>query len=246
MTPLKPLFPSHLNLELFETTSYTTSSIVPDFKNYQDLPSLDDAAKPWDFRVFFYLFFKNDDFCAGVEYFLACALQQLSYSDVYLKSLGKNVKNDEKMICGTNFLHLSAKKAEFWNCQAKDFYKDLFDSVKINFFSQEQLKSLQNLEISYFFDLDQNELSHVLVISEFERMIKNHTGKFCKLTKNYSEKTEKNVLNAIIQKHIAYNPEMITSRHLDGSLLVALFYDSSGVSSVYWEHTRKIRPFFHE
>ena len=58
-----------------------------------DLPSLDDAPKPWDTRVLTRLLNSNDDRCAGVEYFLAVLLQSLTYSQEYILSSYSNSSN---------------------------------------------------------------------------------------------------------------------------------------------------------
>ena len=80
-----PLFPSFSpDLEPPSPEKVSPQGTPEPYRLISDLPSLDDAAKPWDLRVISKLLGSNDDLCAGTEYFLASMLQALMYSQDYI------------------------------------------------------------------------------------------------------------------------------------------------------------------
>ena len=71
----------------------------------------------------------------------------------------------------------------------------------------------------------------MLLISQFEELISKNTGKNCIIQRNYSERISKDMLKANISKLSAYTPNILSCSHIDGSVLIALFFDSSSPAS---------------
>ena len=87
VSQLHPLFPSLLSQDLdpLPATEKVSPQATPEpYRLIADLPSQDDAPRPWDLRVISALLGSNDDLCAGTEYFLASMLQTLMHSQDYI------------------------------------------------------------------------------------------------------------------------------------------------------------------
>lgn len=83
---LHPLFPSFSSeIEPVSDIEKISPQATPEpYKLISDLPSLDSAPKPWDFRVIAKLLNSNDELCACPEYFLASMMQAIGYSQDYI------------------------------------------------------------------------------------------------------------------------------------------------------------------
>lgn len=242
MTPVKPLFPAGMP-EGFETTSNTTVSNIADLmRSSQDLPSLDDAAKPWDLRIFSYLFSNCPDRLAKNEYFFACILQQLAYSQNYLSNFTLPKNTQTRILQGSDPMAIDALNCSFLGTSVKDYLYKIYNTIVFPIPTGSSTKKGSLKEISYFCNIEKHELERMVLIARFEELIRSHTGKACVLNRNYSEMLSKPVLVGRIQKFLAYTPEVVTTKHMDGSTLVAMFFDSTGVTTSVWEHTKKIRP----
>ena len=245
-TPVKALYPSSIVQEGFDALSYAASSIFNEaIRSAQDLPSLDDAPKPWDFRAFTYLFFLHSDRCAGIDYFALCALQHLSYSGLYLSTPIPSKKSIEHIENAAETLSLQLKDIHFCNTEAKEYCAKIYSLARL-YIPCISVNDFSNAEISYFFSMNKHELDRMIMISSFENMIRKHTGKTCVIQKDFSESLSKSEFISRLEKRMAYDPEIISSRNIDGSLLLAVFFDYSSLELSKWEHPRKIRPLFQE
>lgn len=240
-TPSKPLFPSNIVSEVLETMSYAASTVINDpIRTYQDLPSLDDIPRPWDFRVFNYLFNQNDDNNANIESFIISALQHLSYSQLYLSQPLNPIETKPEILWGSDFLQFISNQSYFYAQSAKEYFYKIFNYLKPFPVKEDLFKPPGEPEIGLFFDFAPYELHYMLLINRFQEMITKATGKVCALDKNFTESLLRPVLNASVQKILAYSPDILTSYHSDGTLLIAVYFASS--STVTWEHAVKVRP----
>ena len=244
--PCRPLFPSWLVHEALETTSNTTVSYNGEFtRQLGDLPSLDDAAKAWDFRVVEYLAGRADDQAATVEYFLVSAVQQLKNYQEYLDRREIEDVASETLYCGNDFLKLPYRNAGFVDGPAYVALYELYDNFNFPIMPDRSSQFISSDNANFFFDIDKNELKWMIMINRFEEIIANHTGKKTVINREYCEKLSKPVLNATIQRLLKYNPECVFTKH-DGATLLGFLFDSSSVPSSSWEHSKKIRPNFRD
>ena len=244
--PCRPLFPSWLVHEALETTSNTTVSYNGEFaRQGADLPSLDDAAKAWDFRVVDFLMGRADDQAATVEYFLVSVVQQLKNYKDYLDKRDVEDANLEVLYSGNDFLKLPYKAAGFVDGPAHAALYQLYDNFNFPIVLDRSSQFISSENANFFFDIDKNELRWMIMVNRFEEIISSHTGKRTVINREYCEKLAKPVLNATIQRLLKYNPECVFTKH-DGATLLGFLFDSSSVPSNTWEHSKKIRPNFRD
>ena len=244
--PVKALYPSGLISEGFDSLSCAASSFPNEaIRSTQDLPSLDDAPKAWDFRAFTYLLYLHSDRCACIDYFALCALQHLTYSSLYYSKPISHQKSYESVGNAAETLRIRLKNIYFCNTEAREYFTRMYSIAKV-YIPCISSNMYSNTEIRYFFNMNKYELDRMILISSFEDMIRKHTGKTCVIRRNYSESLSKSELISRLEKAMAYNPEIISSQNMDGSLQLAVFFDSSSPETSVWEHPRKIRPLFQE
>lgn len=243
--PSKPLFPSGSAQEVLETTSNTTVSYNGEIgRQGIDLPSLDDAPKPWDFRVFYFLFNRFGDELASPMFYLACTIQQIQLSENYLKDCSLPQIGKDCLVPGNDFLSLLYKNIGFISGPASESLYRLFENFNFPVSCKNEQTISSDLA-SHFFSIERNELKWAIMLTRFEELILSHTGKATEINREFGERLPKVVLNAKIQQLLKYSPEVIFCKH-DNATLLCFLYDSSGPSSRVWEHTKKIRPNFQD